>query len=140
MSGKYEDILHLPHPVSSTHPRMSLTNRAAQFSPFAALTGHSAAIQEAARPTDKKVVLGKDSKSYLDMKLQVLAGMIERHPECRFTYFKPDAYKKGGSYTTATGCVKKIDTYKHTVVLMDGSSIPVTEIIEIDSDCFTAFF
>ena len=87
---KYDDIIHLPHHVSAKHPRMSLMNRAAQFSPFAALTGHSAAIQETARLTDAFIKLNEDQKEQLDEQLQKLRGELSRNPEAEFTYFQPD--------------------------------------------------
>ena len=104
----YEDIIHLPHHVSETHPRMSRLNRAAQFSPFAALTGYGAAIQEAGRLTDRKIQLDEDSQAVLDRKLAILREQLSKHPEVAVTYFQPDGKKDGGAYASFSGQVKKI--------------------------------
>ena len=92
----YEDIIHLPHHVSETHPRMSRLNRAAQFSPFAALTGYGAAIQEAGRLTDRKIQLDEDSQAVLDRKLAILREQVSKHPEMNVTYFRPDGKRTAG--------------------------------------------
>lgn len=128
----YDDIINLPHPTSSRHPRMSLYDRAAQFSAFAALTGHDAAIRETARLTDKRVELDEDMKARLNEKLLVLAENMNTNPEVTITYFVPDEKKAGGAYVTFTGIVKKIDEYEHTVVMMDKTIIPIHEISEIE--------
>ncbi len=128
---KYDDIIHLPHHVSSKHPRMSLMNRAAQFSPFAALTGHSAAIQETARLTDAFIELNEDQKEQLDEQLQKLRGELSRNPEAEITYFQPDQRKSGGTYVTVRGTVKKIDEYRRRILLMDGTMIPMEMLFSI---------
>lgn len=132
MTKTYDDIIHLPHHVSATHPHMSAIDRAAQFSPFAALTGYDAAIKETARLTDKRVELDESMKAALSNKLQMIADRLKEHPEIAITYFQPDAKKNGGAYVTVINTVKKIDVYKRIVVLTDGIVIPVDEIISID--------
>jgi hypothetical protein len=107
--GKYDDIINMPHHVSATRPQMSRENRAAQFSPFAALTGYDAAVLETARVTEQKIELGESAIDELDMKLNMLADMIDSHPKVSITHFVPDTKKDGGSYVTTTGAVKRID-------------------------------
>lgn len=132
--SEYEDIIDLPHPTSQKHPRMSLYDRAAQFSPFAALTGHDAAIRETARFTEEKIEQSEDMIRGLDRKLRLLA----EHPgaEATVTYFVPDEKKSGGAYVTHTGTVRKIDTYEHTLVMADKTTIAIDQIRNLDSDLF----
>ena len=135
MSGKYDDILRLSHPTSERHPRMPISDRAAIFSPFAALTGHSAAITETVRLTQRRIELDEDSKARLDLKQQVLAEIIDRQPEVTITWFQPDERKEGGSYVTATGRLKKVDTLERTLVLTDGTKIPLNDVLDLESEC-----
>ena len=109
---KYDDIINLPHPTSKKHPRMSLYARAAQFSPFAALTGHEAAIKETVRQTDAKQVLSEEVIAELNKRLYLIAETIGTQQMVEITYFVPDTKKDGGAYITCSGCVKKIDKYK----------------------------
>ncbi len=132
MTKTYDDIIHLPHHVSATHPHMAAVDRAAQFSPFAALTGYDAAIKETARLTDKRVELDESMKDALSNNLQMIADRLKEHPEIAITYFQPDAKKNGGTYVTVINTVKKIDVYERIVVMTDGKVIPVDEIISID--------
>lgn len=129
---KYDDIIHLPHHVSTKHPHMALLDRAAQFSPFAALTGHEAAIKETARLTDERVELDENRKEALDMQLQWIEQHMAERPEVTFTYFKQDERKSGGAYVTVTGVVKKIDVYEHRIVLEDGVNFGIEDIVEIE--------
>ena len=129
--AQYEDIIHLPHPVSRRHPPMPLLNRAAQFSPFAALTGHEDAILEAERLTEAFPELGEDQKELLDQKLALLGESLKEQPEIEVIYFRPDEKKEGGEYVTVAGNVKKIRETDRMVVLTDGTRIPVEDIIEI---------
>ena len=132
----YDDIIHLPHHVSEIHPQMTIINRAAQFSPFAALTGYEDALGETSRLTDAKVALAEDEKEILDEKLRMIQEGIKNHPEVTITFFVPDEKKAGGAYTSVTGRVKKIDGYEQTVVMQDGTKIPVGEITEIEGIIF----
>lgn len=136
MTGAYDDIIHLPHHVSTTRPHMTAIDRAAQFSPFAALTGYDAAIKEAARLTDARVELGEYMKDDLRDRLQIIADRIKEHPEIAITYFQPDAKKNGGAYITSISTAKKIAEYERIVVMADGIAIPIDEIINIDGQIF----
>lgn len=127
----YDDIIRLSHHVSATHPQMPVADRAAQFSPFAALTGHDAAVKETARLTDRRIELDEDQKSILNEKLRVIADGIKECPEIAVTYFVPDEKKKGGSYNEIAGFVKKIDLYKRCVVMEEGLILPIDEIVDI---------
>lgn len=128
--GAYDDIIDLPHPTSAKHPRMSMLDRAAQFSPFAAIAGHGDAIQETARLTDQKVELTEDEKAVLDEKLRLLA---DAGGEAEFTWFLPDAKKSGGAYVTATSALKKIDPLERCIVLTDETVIPIEDILAIEN-------
>lgn len=131
---RYDDIINLPHPTSANHPRMSLYDRAAQFSPFAALTGHDAAIKETARLTEQKIEKSEDMISLLNEKLQIVADNLET--EVTITYFVPDERKSGGAYVSHTGTVRRIDDYEHTLVMTDKTVIPIEQISEIESELF----
>lgn len=137
-TDKYNDIIHLPHPTSVKHPRMPLSDRAAIFSPFAALTGHGAAIVETARLTDRKIELDEDGKAVLDEKQRYLEEIIGQQPEITVTWFKPDAKKDGGSYATTTGVLKRTEGIDRVMILADGTKIPLDDIISIEGDCFPA--
>ena len=132
LSHRYDDIIHLPHHVSPTRPRMSVADRAAQFSPFAALTGYDAAVKETARLTDEQIELDENSKTILNEKLQMILERLGEQIEVQITYFRPDSRKSGGAYVTATGVVKKIDTYERSVIMADGTKILIDRIYEID--------
>ena len=136
MKHPYDDILHLPHPTSKNHPRMSIQERAAQFSPFAALTGHAAAIAETARLTDRKMELDEDTRAELDRRQAILLEHIDQQPEVTVTWFAPDEKKDGGAYVTTTGRLKKIDQVERILVLMDGTNIPLEDVAALESDCF----
>ena len=126
MKTQYDDIIHLPHHVSKTRPQMSMLDRAAQFSPFAALTGYEDAIQETGRLTDTKVEIGEEVREELDRKQQYLQDIIADRPEITITYFVP----------SHTGSLKRIDYYERVFVLTDGTKIPLDEIADIESECF----
>ena len=140
MSGPYDDIIQLPHPTSARHPRMSLSNRAAQFSPFAALTGHKAAINETARLTDEKQILSEDVIAKLNEQLNLIKENIGTNPIVTITYFVPDDKKSGGAYISHIGVVKKIDEYNHTVIMTDKTVIPIEQISEMQSDIFSEIY
>lgn len=136
MTTKYDDIIHLPHHVSATRPHMSASDRAAQFSPFAALTGHGAAVKETARLTDKRIELDEGIKDDLSHRMQIVSDSIKEQPEISIRYFKPDAKKNGGEYVTAICSVKKIDEHERVIVMTDGTLIPIDEIINIEGKIF----
>jgi hypothetical protein len=138
MTGEYDDIINLPRHVSTTHPPMAAMDRAAQFSPFAALTGYDAAIKETARLTDERVELDEYAKAALNDRLQIMADRLKEHPEIAITYFQPDAKKYGGAYVTAVGTVKKIDEYERIVVMTDGTAFFIDDIISIEGPVFEA--
>ena len=140
MKGKtnYEDIINLPHHVSSKRPQMSMLDRAAQFSPFAALTGYDDAIHETGRLTDEKIDLSEEEKEALDRKQQFLMERLGGHPAV--TYFVPDAKKSGGAYVTKSGNLKKIDEFERWMMLMDGTKIPLDDVADIESELFRDMF
>ena len=140
ISHKYDDIINLPHHVSKKHPQMSLHDRAAQFSPFAALTGHKAAINETARLTDEKQILSEDVIAKLNEQLNLIKENIGTNQTVTITYFVPDDKKSGGAYISQTGVVKKIDEYNHTVILTDKTVIPIEQISEMQSDIFSEIY
>lgn len=133
---RYDDIINLPHHVSQTHPHMSILDRAAQFSPFAALTGYESAIKETARLTNNRMELDEAAKNVLDEKLRILHKQLSNQPEIEITYFKPDEKKNGGAYVSVIGIVKKIDGYKRTIIMQNETRIPIEEIISITGDIF----
>ena len=132
-SGKYDDIIHLSRPVSGRHAPMSMIDRAAQFSPFAALTGYDGVIRETARETDVRTELTETAKAELNEKLQMIAEVIDTQPEVTVVHFCADQRKSGGSYLITAGKVKKIDLYEQVLMLQDGSRIPIHQIYQIDS-------
>lgn len=140
MSGKYDDMLHLPHPTSARHPRMPIAERAAIFSPFAALSGHAGAIAETARLTDQKMELDEDTKAELDRRQAVLMEHIAEQPEVTVTWFQPDERKDGGAYFTTTGRLKKINEMNRVLILLDGTSIPLEDVADLESNCFQNLF
>lgn len=137
MSAKYEDIINLPHHVSKTRPQMPMSDRAAQFAPFAALTGYDSAIKETGRLTDNRIELDEEALTALSMKLQLLMDAIDEEPEVEITYFKPDERKAGGSYLKITGIVKKLDEYERVLVLISGQKIKLDDIMDVSGDVFS---
>ncbi len=129
--GKYDDIINLPHHISSKHLRLSMEQRAAQFAPFAALTGYGDSIKETARLTDNRIELNEEEKENINIKLQELKSKISTMPQVTITYFVPDVKKAGGEYITKMNRLKKIDEYKKTIILDDKTIIPINEVIEI---------
>lgn len=135
-TDKYKDIINLPHHQSKRRPRMSMIDRAAQFSPFAALTGHNDAIIETARLTDRKIELDEGTKSVLNEKIQMISDYLSEMPTVTFTHFEPDIKKDGGAYLKTTGTVKKIDDFNKEIYLTDGTIILIEHIYEIESELF----
>ena len=113
-----------------------MIDRAAQFSPFAALTGYDAAIKETGRLTDQRIELSEDSRAALDRNQQLLVECLADHPEVSVTYFIPDERKSGGAYVTVTGIVKKVDDYQRLLLLTDGTKIPLDDILDLESELF----
>jgi hypothetical protein len=136
MNNPYKDIMHLSRPVSSKHLPMSMHDRAAQFSPFAALTGYDAAIEETARLTDRRAELAESSKEVLDKKIRAIQNAIDTIPEVTVTFFEPDLRKAGGAYRTVTGRVKKIDAYQKAIIFEDETSVFFHQIQNIDNSDF----
>lgn len=132
--GKYDDIINLPYHESKKHPRMSNEARAAQFAPFAALTGYDDAIKETARLTSERIEINEELKVILDAKLQIIHDKVSAKPEVTFTYFVPDTKKDGGEYVTVMGNVIKIDEFNQKVILENKAEIPISEIVEITGE------
>ena len=133
---RYDDMLALPHHVSLAHPQMPLANRAAQFAPFAALTGYGAAVNETARLTDQRLELDDDQKLLLNDKLQLIQESLRERPVVTVTFFQPDAVKAGGAYVTVTGTIKKVDEYERRLVMADGVAIPIDEVTAMEGELF----
>lgn len=131
MSWQYEDILNLPHPVQSRRVPMSMVDRAAQFAPFAALTGHDGVIRETARVTEPPVELTESRREELDEWLRRLSDKVEEKPKVAITCFVPDGRKAGGAYVRTVGRVKRVDGFARRVILVDGSEIPMDAITEV---------
>ena len=131
MSGKYDDLIGMPHHTSPRHPRMSMRDRAAQFAPFSALTGYGDVVDETARLTDGRIVLTEDAKALLDFKQRLLQERIDTKPEITVTYFVKDARKSGGSYQTVRGRLLRIDDVERTLVLEGGRRINAQDVIDI---------
>ena len=130
--GKYDNILNLPHHVSSTRPHMSMHDRAAQFSPFAALTGYDDTVRETARLTDERLELTADRINALNQKIDFLKEHAEKRPEITVEYFIPDEKKSGGKYVTLLGKFRRIDEYNHNMVFTSGEEIPLNDIFNIE--------
>ena len=130
MKNPYDDIIGLPHHVSRNRPPMPMSARAAQFAPFAALTGYGEAIDETGRPTERRIELDEQEKAALNSQLNELVSKLPERPEVTVTYFVPDAKKSGGEYRTVTGTVNRIAD--GTLVLADGEAIPVAEIAGLE--------
>ena len=136
-SHLYDDIIQLPHPVFGDRKRMSMTERAAQFAPFAALTGYEAIIEETARLTEAETELDESQKLQLDLRLQLLHTQIGTHPEATITWYRPDERKSGGSYQKHSGRLVQIDPHLRVVRYGDGTILPIDQIREIESALFS---
>ena len=134
--GNYDDIIDLPHHVSETHPPMSRADRAAQFSPFAALTGYDAAVRESARVTEQRIELDEGVKAELNARLNCILEHLSEHPQVSITYFMPDEKKSGGAYRTVNGAVRKLDSFATTLTLVDGTVVPMEEMIHVEGNLF----
>ena len=131
MNNRYDEIMGLPHHVSTTRPQMPMSDRAAQFAPFAALTGYDSAIKETGRLTDERIELDEEALTALDRKYQLLMDALADAPEVTITYFQPDERKAGGQYVSATGTVKKVDTFGRRILLQDGTRIPLDSVFDL---------
>ena len=131
MEGKYDDIIGLEYKGPKRHPRMSIHERAAQFAPFAALTGYDDIIAETGRLTGSKIELDEEQRASLNAVLQTIRGRLLERPEVILTYFRPDSRKAGGTYLRIKGHVRNIDEASRLVVLADGPSIPIDDLFSI---------
>ncbi len=129
--SKYDDIIDLPHHQSKTRPHMPISDRAAQFAPFAALTGYGEAIRETTRLTDQRIELSESQIAELDWRMGELLSRIDEKPKVTITYFIADERKAGGKYVTCSGTLVKFDEYNRTLLMEDGTKIPLKDIIEI---------
>ena len=136
MPTPYDDIIHLPHRVSQNHPQMPLRDRAAQFAPFAALTGYEAAVGKTARLTAERRELSSQETAELNRRLTDLAAWLKDRPEVTVEYFVPDDRKSGGAYVTVTGRVRHISVSERLLVMEDGTVIPLEDIVSIASKIF----
>lgn len=135
--SKYDDIIMIPHHISKKHPQMSPLNRAAQFSPFAALTGYDAAIQEAQRLTDSFIEIDESREIELNEQFSFIRENLDKQPELKITCFQPDEKKRGGSYITVCGRIKKIDEYNRQVVFVDGTTLSIDYILSMQGELFS---
>ena len=131
-SNPYADIIDLPHHISQKHPQMPMEKRAAQFSPFAAVSGHDEAIIETDRLTEERIELSEEEMALLDEKLQHIQEHIKEQPEITVTYFEPDEKKSGGAYVTVTGSARRIDEVEGMLLMCYGLHIPIKNIIRIN--------
>jgi len=138
VNGKYDEIMGLPHHVSKTRPQMPMSDRAAQFAPFAALTGYDSAIKETGRLTDERIELDEGALTALNMRYQLLMDALDEAPEVTITYFQPDERKAGGKYVSAVGTVKKIDDFERRITMRDGTRIPMDDVLSIDGELFSS--
>lgn len=133
---RYDDIIDLPHHVSPTRPRMDAETRAAQFAPFAALTGFGAVITETARTTEARIELDEGGREALDERLHTLAAHMDERPIVAVTYFVPDEKKTGGAYVTAHGAAKRLDLHERRLIMADGTAIPLDELYALAGEVF----
>lgn len=136
MNIKYQKIIDLPHPISPLRKQMSLRDRAAQFLPFAALTGYEDQIKETARITNQRIELDEDAKRLLDIQLQFLSQLLHEQPLISVLHFVPDDKKEGGVYLETTGIIKKIDAATYRLILKEGQNIAIKDIVQLSSDVF----
>ena len=132
----YEDIIDLPPHISTKHPQPTLLERAARFSPFAAVTGYEEMVLEEARYTEEKVELDESAKEKLSEKLETILHMMEASPVVSILYFEPDLSKSGGKYVEISGIIKQVDSYRRLILLQNGQRIPIEDIYDIKGDIF----
>lgn len=136
MYSDYEDIINLERPISQKRPKMSIYDRAAQFSPFAALTGFKESVNETGRLTESEIFLDENQYEMLNQKILVLQKNGFEDISIKIVYFLPDKFKSGGSYEETEGVIKKIDQFDKTIVMLSGEVIPIDNIVDINSDIF----
>lgn len=129
---RYEDIIHLSRPVGGRHIPMSRSDRAAQFSPFAALTGYDGVIAESARLTERRIELDEGAIQELNDVLQRIRRELDSQPRVTATWFRPDQWKAGGSYERTSGRVKKLDCHGKRLILTDGTAIPMEDLLQLE--------
>jgi hypothetical protein len=132
----YEDIVNLPRPVSAKHPQPTMSERAARFAPFAAITDYEEMVLEEARETEERIVLDENALGLLNEKLNILQEFHDKAPEIKVTYYEPDKKKSGGSYVTIKGTVKRLDPYKKLLVMGDEKKIPIEDVCRLESELF----
>lgn len=136
---KYKDIIYKKHPTSMKHPRMSMESRAAQFAPFAALTGHDASIRETARLTHRKLDISQEEQDKLNLKFQIVEDHMEKDFVFTFTFFVPDLRKDGGAYISKTDSVKKIDFNQGHIILNNNEILNIKDIVNITGEIFSKY-
>lgn len=132
----YEDIINIPRHISKTRPQATMADRAARFSPFAAISGYEEMVKEAARVTEERIEITDATKELLNEKLNMIAEFLDEEHEVTITYFEPDKKKSGGAYITITGVVKRIDELKRIVVMKNNKKIKIDDIYALDSEFF----
>ena len=136
---RYDHIMHLPNPEPTVRPRMAMEKRAAQFAPFAALTGYEESVIDEARQTEEKLELSEDMIDMIDARLAVIQHHIKEQPNIAVTYFIPDNKKAGGRYVTVSGNIRKLDGIGHRIIMADGTSIPIDDVRFIEGSLFNAY-
>ena len=132
ISHEYDDIINLPHHVSAERPHMPMIDRAAQFKPFAALTGYDAAIVETARLTDAKRELTEEQKEAIGIQLRALRDRLKTDPQVSVTWFVPDSRKVGGAYKTVSGAARRVDETRGVLEMRSGAVIAFDDIISLE--------
>ena len=131
MFDRYDDIKHLSRPQYDDLPPMSMHDRAAQFSPFAALVGYGDAVEETARPTDSRIELGEDMIDELNQSINQLLLTLDEKRQIKVIYFVSDERKAGGRYLEKTGMVQRFDSFNHALVFSDGEKIAVNDLYQV---------
>ena len=140
MTNKYDEIINLPHHISKKHPPLGRDSYAAQFSPFAALTGYDDVVSEAARVTEEKTELDEDAKLRISNRLSFILDHIDKDPGVTITHFLPDARKSGGKYVKSVGKIKKYDGYEKIIYMESGTKIKLENVFDINSELLTKYF
>ena len=135
-AGKYDDMIDMKNPTPTCRPRMPMLDRAAQFAPFAALTGYDAVVEEAARLTDARLELSEDMKTMLNDKMQMIVDNLDKEPFVMITHFVPDKRKAGGAYVDVSGIVDGIDEYERCIIMKDETKIPIEQVRAIEGELF----